>query len=129
MHDSTSLAKKLNSMKSIHKILNEKYKESSNIIFSLKIENSLITFKLNKMSSNTNDHIEKDNLISSMKCHLKELNDEIKSLKSENCHLTSKLQNIDNILSNMNILKAKNIELRNANQDMLNNFFVLEEQA
>ena len=77
MHDSTSLAKKLNSMKSMHKSLNEKYKESSNIIFSLKIENSLITSKLNEMSSNTNDHIEKDNLISSMKCHLKDFMEEL----------------------------------------------------
>ena len=97
MHDSTSLAKKLNSMKSMHKSLNEKYNESSNIIFSLKIENSLFTSKLNEMSSNTNDHTEKDNLISSMKCHLKELKDEIRCLKFENCHLTSRLQNINDI--------------------------------
>ena len=67
MHDSTSLAKKLNSMKSMHKSLNEKYKESSNIISSLKIENSLLTSKLNEMSNNIIDHTKKDNLISSMK--------------------------------------------------------------
>ena len=56
MHDSTSLAKKLNSMKTMHKSLNKKYKESSNIISFLKIKNSMLTSKLNEMSSNTNDH-------------------------------------------------------------------------
>ena len=71
MHDSTSLAKILNNMKPMHKSLNKKYYESSNIISSFKIENSLLTSKLNEISSNTNDHTEKDNLISSMKCHLK----------------------------------------------------------
>ena len=91
MHDSTSLAKKLNSMKSMHKSLNEKYNESANIISSLKTKNSMLASKLNESSSNTNDHTEKDNLISSMKCHLKELKDEIRSLKSENSNLTFKL--------------------------------------
>ena len=129
MHDSTSLAKKLNSMKSMHKSLNEKYNESANIIFSLKTKNSMLTSKINEMPSNTNDHTKKDNLISSMKCRLKELKDEIRSLKSENSNLTSRLQNIDDISSNMNILKAKNIKLRNTNQDMLKKFYVLEDQA
>ena len=63
MHDSTFIAKRLNNMKSMHKSLNEKYYESSNIISSLKIENSLLTSKLNEMSSNINDHTKKDSLI------------------------------------------------------------------
>ena len=106
MHDSTSLEKRLNNMKSMHKSLNEKYHESSNIISSLKIKNSLLTSKLNKISSNTNDHTEKDSLTNSMKCHLKKLKDEIRSLKSENYILTSRLQNLDDISNNLNILKA-----------------------
>ena len=35
MHDSTSLAKKLNNMKSMHRNLNKKYHESSNVIYTL----------------------------------------------------------------------------------------------
>ena len=67
------------------------------------------------MSSNTSNNTEKDNLINSMKYHLKELKDEIRSLKSENCILTLRLQNIDDISNNMDILKAENIELKNIN--------------
>ena len=67
------------------------------------------------MSSNTNNNTEKDNLINSMKCHLKELKDKIRSLKSKNYILTSRLQNIDDISNNMDILKAENIKLRNTN--------------
>ena len=126
MHDSTSLAKKLNSIKSMHKSLNEKYKESSNNISSLKIENSMLTFKLNEKSSNTNDHTEKDNLISSMKYQLEELKDEIRSLRYENYHLTSRLQNIDDILNNMDVLNTENMKLRDKNKDILKKFSVLE---
>ena len=91
MHDSTSLEKRLNNTKSMHKSLNEKYHESSNVIFSLKIKNSLLTSKLNEMSSNINYHTEKDSLINYIKCHFKELKDEIRGLKSENHILTSTL--------------------------------------
>ena len=129
MHDSTSLAKRLNNMKSIHKSLNEKYHKSSNIISFLKIKISLLTFQLNEMSSNTNDHTKKDSLINSMKYHLKELKDDIRSLKSENCILTSRLQNLDDISKDMNILKAENCKLKNTNQDMLNKLFALEKQT
>ena len=59
VHDFTSLAKKLNIIKSMHKNMYEKYKESSNIILTLKIEKSLLTSKLNEMSSNTIDHTKK----------------------------------------------------------------------
>ena len=72
----------------MHKSLNEKYHERSNIITSLKIENSLLTSKVNEMSSNTNNNTKKDSLINSMECHLKELIDKIRSLKSENHSLT-----------------------------------------
>ena len=91
MYDSTLLTKWLNNMKSMHKNLNEKYHESSNDISILKLENSLLTSKLNEMSSNISDYFEKDNLINTMKCHLEKLKDEIRSLKSENCTLTSRL--------------------------------------
>ena len=116
-------------MKSMHKNLNKKHNECSKVIATLKSKNLLLTSKLNEMSSNTNDHTEKDSLTNSMKYHLKELKDEIRSQKSKNCILTSRLQNIDDISNNMNILKAENIELKNTNKDMLKIFSVLEKPA
>ena len=113
----------------MHRNLNEKYHESSNVISTLKSENSLLTFKLNEMSSNINDYSEKDNLINIMKYHLEKFKDEIRSLKSENYTLTSRLQNLDDISNDINILKTKNYELKNKNQDMLSKFSVLEGQT
>ena len=81
------------------------------------------------MSSNISNNTEKDNLINSMKCHLKELKNKIRKLKSENYILTPRLQNKDDISNNTNILKAENIKLKNTNQDMLKKFSVLEKQA
>ena len=81
MHDYTSLAKRLNNMKSMHRNLIEKYHESSNLILTLKSKNSLLTSKLNDMSSSVNDYSEKDNLINTIKYHLEKLNDEIKKSK------------------------------------------------
>ena len=81
------------------------------------------------MSSNTNDYTKKDNLISSLKCHLKELKDEIRSLKSDNSNFTSRLQNIDDISSNMNILNIENIELRDKNQNILKKISAPKKQA
>ena len=80
MHDSTLLAKWLNNMKSMHRDLKEKYHESFNVISTLRSENSLLTSKLNEMSSNENDYSEKDNLLNIMKCHLEKLKIKIRSL-------------------------------------------------
>ena len=55
MHDSILLTKWLNNMESMHKNLNEKYHKSSNVIAILKLKNSLLTSKLNEMSSNICD--------------------------------------------------------------------------
>ena len=44
VHDFTSLTKRLNNMKSMHKNLNKKYPKSSNVISTLKSKNSLLTF-------------------------------------------------------------------------------------
>ena len=81
------------------------------------------------MSSNISDYSEKDNLKNTIKSHLEMLKVEIRSLKSKNCTLTSRLFNLDDISDGMNILKAENLELKNTNQDMLNKFFVLEKQT
>ena len=54
-------------------------------------ENSLLTSKLNEMSSNVNDYSEKDNLLNTRKCHLEKLKIEIRSLQSKNCTLTTRL--------------------------------------
>ena len=103
----------------MHKNLNVKYKESATIISSLEIKNSVLTSKLNKMPSNTDEQNEKDNLISSLKCQLENLSDEMRSLRSENYYLTSRLQSVDDISNNMDSLKTKNIELKNIHQDLL----------
>ena len=52
-----------------------------------------------------------------------------KSLKSENYTLTSRLQNLDDISKDMNILKAKKYKLTNTNQDMHNKFSMLKKQT
>ena len=111
MHDSTSLAKKLNNMKSMHKDLNEKYKESTTIITSLETENSVLNSKLNEMSGNTDELNEKDILISSLKCQLENINNDMRSLRSENSYLTSRLQNLDDISFTIDKLKAENTVL------------------
>ena len=59
MHDSALLAKWLNNMKSMHRDLQEKYHESSNVISTLRSKNSLLTSNLNEMSSNKNEYFEK----------------------------------------------------------------------
>ena len=125
MHDSTLLAKRLNNMKSMHKNLNKKHHESSKVIAILKSENSLLTSKLNKMSSNVCDCSEKDNLINTIIGHLEKNQLEIESLKTENCTLTSRLHSLDHISDSMNILKDENNELKNTNQDMLNKLSIL----
>ena len=115
-------------MKSMHKNLNKKHHESSKVIAILKSENSLITSKLNKMSSNVCDCSKKYNLINTMTSHLEKLQIEIRSLKTKNCTLTFRLHSLDNISDSMNILKAENNELRNTNQDMLNKLSMLGAQ-
>ena len=61
-----------------------------------------------------------------MKSRLEKLKVEIRSLKSENYTLTSRLHNLDDVADGMNILKAKNCKLKNKNQNMLNKLFMLE---
>ena len=68
-------------MKSIHKNLNEKHHESNIFIETLKLENLLLTSKLNEMYNNVCDCFEKDNLINTMTGHLEKLQIEIRSLK------------------------------------------------
>ena len=126
MHDSTSLAKKLNNMKSMHKDLNEKYKESTTIITSLETENSVLNSKLNEMSGNTDELNEKDILIRSLKCQLENLNNDMRSLRSENSYLTSRLQNFDDISFTIDKLKAENTELRKTHEDLLKKPSALE---
>ena len=126
MHDSTSLARKLNNMKVMHKNLDEKYNESSIIISSLESENTLLKSKLNEMSSNTDELNEKNILISSLKCQLENINNDMRSLRSENSYLTSRLQNLDDISTTIDNLKAENTELRKTHEDLLKKPSTLE---
>ena len=50
----------------------------------------------------------------------------MRSLRSENYYLTSRLQNIDDILTNVDNLKTENTELRETHQDLLKKFSALE---
>ena len=107
------------------KPINEKYHESFKVIVDLKLKNSLLTSKLNEMSSNVCDCTKKDNLINIMTSHLEKLQIEIRSLKIKNYTLTSRLHSLDDISDSMNILKDENNELKNINQDMLKKLSML----
>ena len=63
-----------------------------------------------------------------MTIHLEKLQTEIRSLKTKNCTLISRLHSLDDIFDSMNILKSKNNELKNTNRDMLNKLSMLEVQ-